>query len=510
MGVGDRLCLITTNRKYTFLFFMTVSIIPRLVVWALLPLDWNPDSYHHWQISYLTLKIGLRYGRMWDLNGCEYYWGILPHLVQAFSLWVFSTASILPYRVLNIMLGGVNTYLIYLIGRDNFHKEVGLYAGLLFALYPVAAIFDVIAMQETLALCFALISIYLFRSHPGWSGVFLALACQSRIEFWLVSIAFVLGVALVERLSTQIQSFLLCWLGVTGIFCLLFRHWTSNPIYPLYWSLFNVFGGWTQRGQDLPLLSLLLTWIVEKLLVWSRKATGLVLIGSFTTYCGVFLHMLRYRWKTYHLVLFFLNVLIIFSPLFVTYYPSHIASMLLMLRMSIPIAAFGSLLLIHTLFKAQRRLFGCLPSKLHLEKILIIITVASFSYFIPAYGQFQMDTQLAFTVANTAINYYEGGTIVCDHPTMNYWFAYRWHVRASRLLSNHYSPHYYDVTNPLEFARWFENNNITLWIYADSRAHPVWEVVNDEFPDLLVIKEEIHGIKVYRVDRTVLERVLSH
>jgi len=33
-----------------------------------------PKSYHHWQISYLTLKIGLAHGRMWDLNGMEYYW----------------------------------------------------------------------------------------------------------------------------------------------------------------------------------------------------------------------------------------------------------------------------------------------------------------------------------------------------------------------------------------------------------------------------------------------------
>ena len=32
---------------------------------------------NHWQISYLSLKIGFSGGRLWDLNGCEYIWGIV-------------------------------------------------------------------------------------------------------------------------------------------------------------------------------------------------------------------------------------------------------------------------------------------------------------------------------------------------------------------------------------------------------------------------------------------------
>ncbi len=56
-----------------------------------------------------------------------------------------STTSILPYRILNIFLAGANTYLIYIIGRDNFYWRVGLSAGLIYALYPVAGIFDIVA-----------------------------------------------------------------------------------------------------------------------------------------------------------------------------------------------------------------------------------------------------------------------------------------------------------------------------------------------------------------------------
>jgi hypothetical protein len=56
-----------------FFIIFTAACLTRLVVWYLIPLDWNWDSYHHWQISYLSLKIGFPQFRLWDLNGCEYY-----------------------------------------------------------------------------------------------------------------------------------------------------------------------------------------------------------------------------------------------------------------------------------------------------------------------------------------------------------------------------------------------------------------------------------------------------
>ena len=47
------------------------ALLVRVLIWLLIPVDWNWDSYHHWQISYLSLKVGLSQGRLWDLNGCE-------------------------------------------------------------------------------------------------------------------------------------------------------------------------------------------------------------------------------------------------------------------------------------------------------------------------------------------------------------------------------------------------------------------------------------------------------
>ena len=50
MGVEKRLYTALTNPRYTFLLFFSIAIIPRILVWTLIPLDWNSDSYNHGQI----------------------------------------------------------------------------------------------------------------------------------------------------------------------------------------------------------------------------------------------------------------------------------------------------------------------------------------------------------------------------------------------------------------------------------------------------------------------------
>jgi hypothetical protein len=49
MGFDERLYPILSNPRYTYIFFSLIAIIPRIIVWASIPVDWNSDSYHHWQ-----------------------------------------------------------------------------------------------------------------------------------------------------------------------------------------------------------------------------------------------------------------------------------------------------------------------------------------------------------------------------------------------------------------------------------------------------------------------------
>jgi hypothetical protein len=61
----------------------------------------------------------------------------------------------------------------------------------------------------------------------------------------------------------------------------------------------------------------------------------------------------------------------------------------------------------------------------------------------------------------------------------------------------------------MEYAKWFERNDVTIWIHEGKRADPVWEVASSEMPGLLVLREEIHGAKIYEVDRAVLDGLIE-
>ena len=85
-----------------------------------------------------------------------------------------------------------------------------------------------------------------------------------------------------------------------------------------------------------------------------------------------------------------------------------------------------------------------------ISALMLVTSVLSLGYFIPAYQEFQAAPRIAFAVSEKVISHYEGGTVVCDHPTLNYMLISKWGVGASNLIGNHYSPHYYGVSDPLE------------------------------------------------------------
>jgi hypothetical protein len=277
MGCSHSVRELVEDRTYLMIF--VAALAARLLVWLYIPLDWNWDSYHHWQISYLSLRIGFGRERLWDLNGCEYFWSIVPHLVQSALMGVLGTSSMLPYRVFNTVLGGLNSVLVYRIGERFYSRRTGLVSGLLFAVFPVAAVFDAVAMQDTLALSFLLVSLSIIRGRPFWSGVALALAGHSSIELMAVGFIVLLGYCLLERLYTESLPYVVGWLLVMTVFGFHLYSQTGNPFYPLYMSLYNVFGGWEPGNQGKTFMALLLGWVRWKLSVWPRKHTGLVILS---------------------------------------------------------------------------------------------------------------------------------------------------------------------------------------------------------------------------------------
>ncbi len=252
----------------------------------------------------------------------------------------------------------------------------------------------------------------------------------------------------------------------------------------------------------------MIMWLGDKLRAWPGKATGQLLLGSAVALSGSFAHMVRRQWRRYHLFLFFLISAVVFGPIFITYYPGDPKHLLYMLRMSLPLAAVGSVLLAYLIYKVELRLSRKYARRIPLTLAVVLLELISMNAILPAYGAFQGETLDLFDVADAASSYYVNGTIVCDHPTANYRLISKWGINLENLLSNHYSPHYYGVTDAAKYARWFARHNVTLWLHCGSRSHPVWAVVSKGYPDLLLFKEEVHGIRIYAVNQTRLERII--
>jgi len=253
----------------------------------------------------------------------------------------------------------------------------------------------------------------------------------------------------------------------------------------------------------------MIMWLGDKLRIWPGKATGLLILGSAVALAGSFAHMVQRQWKRYHLYLFFLISAVVFGPIFITYYPGAPKHLLYMLRMSLPLAALGSVLLAYSIYRLELRLAQKLNMLVPLTLIVVALELTSMSALLPAYGNFQAETLDLFDVADAAFSHYINGTIVSDHPTANYRLVSRWGVKPGDLRGNHYSPHYYGVSNPVRYAEWLARGNVTVWLHCGSRSHPVWAMVSREYPDLLAFREEVHGYRIYVVNQTRLESIIS-
>ena len=74
-----------------------LAFIARLSLFLLIPVDWNSDNYHHWQIRYYTLQIGLRQIRMWGL------WDTIDSVYVLYKkellpIWMFWSTIIIKIR----------------------------------------------------------------------------------------------------------------------------------------------------------------------------------------------------------------------------------------------------------------------------------------------------------------------------------------------------------------------------------------------------------------------------
>jgi len=493
------------DRRYTFLFFFSLAFFARVVAWTNIPVDWNGDSFVHWQIAYLTLKIGIKHFRMWDLNGLEYYWGMVPHLVEALILGFFRTSSLFPYRLFNMIIGSINAYLVYLIGRDNFYWEVGFYSALFVAFFPVFMVFDITALQDTLALFFLLLGFYYYRVKPFNAGIMFALTCQSRIEYWLVCVIFIFTIPLFERPRRRFVAVLFGWLLVMVPFIWIFWTHTGNPFYPLWLSLSNIFSDGIPGAVPENIWKTIIIWASSKLnRLLHDPLYFAAALPVFASLLSVIYLAFRPQ-KKYYIYSLFIATMLVNGFYTINYVGTRwfwIISRILMSTI-----ALGVILLMYWLDSTPLKRFN-------IQNILLIAVILSEFVIFPNFQIYQKYTLEAHRIADTAMEYYDGGTIVCDYQTMNYRFINKWHIKPANIMSNQYSPLYYGSQDPQEFISWFIHYNITLWIDDDwSQSQAMLRYLNRYLPQLLIFRESIDyvylawidGIDIYTVNTTFLE-----
>ncbi len=217
---------------------------------------WYGDTYHHWQIAYLTKEVGFSAPggpRLWDLKGLEYFWGVLHPLLLVGLFYFTGSIDIIVARLVSLFFGALVVVLIFLLCRRYWGSWVAAAAAGFAALAPTSIFNDGSGMLEPLGVAFCLLGIWLWPKRGVWTGVAWALASMARAEAWIFSLGLVVATFLRREEVRQRLPMLLAWAAGMLLYMKVMLDATGNPIYPVWWNfLANAYGWWEFRPQLTP------------------------------------------------------------------------------------------------------------------------------------------------------------------------------------------------------------------------------------------------------------------
>jgi len=461
-------------RVFLALFFLALDLrlLFLVLVAGLEYCGWYHDSYHHWQIAYYTLHVGLKQNppRMWDLNGQEYFWGLLPTLTESFLLWVFNTASIVPFRIFNFVMGSLSVCLVYLLGKKYFDKQIGLFSALLAAFCPILWEVDTSGMLDPMGVTCLLLALLLYDKGPFTAGLFLGLASLSHIEFWFLALGVMGCYIAFEKSGTDFVPAVLGWLvPMAPYFYFLYtRTETHDPLYALRYNyLASVAGEWLD--VSLPL----------EAQIWPRSAA----VGFLILSLAVLLYLLRRRPRDYIIHAFFWGFMAMQGVIFgltayivpylamgqvprllidrlfaLNYYYISLMTALILRRLSLMLKALSPRLSFHFISFQMDHVFLLLTILVYLLS-LPFVTQQYFNtvYFSPYEKQVRTADWIALN--------YEGGSVISSLVILNYRLINRG-VLYTAISGSLYSPLYYGSKNITDSYLWLKNLNVT-WVIVD-------------------------------------------
>lgn len=388
----------------------------------------------------------------------EYYWGILPPLVEAFTLWVANTSSMLPYRLLNAALGSLSTYVIYKIVLKHFRsKASAAISSAIAAAWPSLLIFSTFGLTETLGIFLLLLALFYYDRREYICGLLLGLASMCRIEYWFLALGLIACYLLFEKSVMRFIPALVGWLTPMLPYLWHLRTQTGNPFYPVYWNFFG-----TVLGQWEPQYTLTLDTILYRALWLILAGASLVIIllstktrpNGYIVY-ALFLGYLIFQGATAALSLrgILVNVRYILDRFMMLDY--------------IFLSILLSLLFVRTdRIKIPRLRISV---KLAHGTMLLSLCILAYASFIPLYTG-QGEIQYFHDVSDWLTQHYERGAILCNIPMMNYWLIQDG-IDARNIVGTLYISH----ENSTAALEWLKNHSVrwfvlTNYSFDDSRS----------------------------------------
>jgi len=483
-------------RSYIIYLVFASALGIRLAFMLLVaPIDFAWDSYHRWQIAYYTLSIGIQNGRMWDLFGMEYFWGMLPELVEAFLLWLFNTSSILPFRIFNSILGSASVSLLYNISKRYYGDKVAFLSSALAAVCPPLVIWDTIALDGTLGVFFLLVSLHFYKDRQYLCGIALALASMCRVEFYFLSLGVCLCYLLFERSSTKFVPAILGWLTVMIPYLWFIQIGTGDWLYQIRWNYLASMGTWGYSPA----------WFEESL-PW-RTLWGAVLALT----VGSLILLYRKRPSDYMVSVLFLGYLLFQGVVYtfsITRYILAVDMLSIMLGLQnirfVPNFFFATLLISRLIYWPRIRLAsqGLDASRAYKRKavsaILILLFAAWLVADIPNSSMMSQDLKSSWwdSIDRSAIvNQYQGGRIIIDpgNPQIVYHLVQKG-ISYRNIVGSLYCP----KGDRSQSLTWFKTENATWYIHIHGYSiFPELDEGKDNPPFYMAYREG--AIYVYKV-----------
>jgi hypothetical protein len=419
-------------------------------------LGWYGDTFHHWQIAYLSMEIGFEEGflRLWDFKGMEYFWGLLHPLILAALFTITGSVDVVIPRMVSLISGSLAVVFLFMLARRHFGTSVAVAAALFAALNPVSVFSDASGMQEPLGIMLLLGGLLLWPRSPIATGLIWALAGMVRAEYWVFGAGLVVASFIVERASTRKIGLALGW-GVPSLLYMKYlMDWTGNPIYPIYWNFMgNAAGEWM---ADIPLDA-------TKLAVqWGFRIVGILCaIGAWKVMTTKPRHSLLYLFGIGNILL--LSFMLGFSAYVRGFLPRFFVDRIF----EFPYAFLGLILAVLLIRQVAPRIGKSLGPVTAWAGVIVVLGMSQLAwpviwrYFEP--GRLLYENQLTATTAIGEM--YESGVVSMpeDRPWQTYWLVNSYGLDARSIEGQMYDPFAYMSGNP--FANWSENREPVLsWL----------------------------------------------